>query len=101
MEALVFKELQIRCKEKTRSITTYENLRLQISSPPQSVDLGNFQVIPAEVHCREVLLASSLHFHRPKIKWVLRVLRWKSSSRWTSVSPVKSLGKVKATAQER
>jgi len=50
MEALVFKELQIGCREKIGGLTTYWNLRLQISSPQQSVDLGNFQAIPAEVH---------------------------------------------------
>ena len=46
---LVFKELQIRYKEKTGGHITYWNLRLQISSPQQSVDLVNFRVIPAVV----------------------------------------------------
>src|SRR5258706_12590837 len=96
MEALVFKELQIGCREKTGGLTTYWNLRLQISSPQQSVDLGNSQAIPAVVHWRGVLLASPLHSHRPRVKWVLRVLWGRSSSRWQSGFQGSGLGKANA-----
>ena len=43
-------EVKSWTRGKTGGFTTYGNLRLQISSPQQSVDLGNFRVIPVEVH---------------------------------------------------